>query len=82
MGLVGRFSGELAAALGDSRLIVLFWVLGGIYALLGAMAVAELAAMVPEAGGFYVYARRAFGSGPGFLVGWGLTLIGKVSKTG
>ena len=65
-----RLPGTLAAALGDSRLIVLFWILGGVYALLGAMAIAELAAMVPEAGGFYVYARRAFGHGPGFLVGW------------
>jgi APA family basic amino acid/polyamine antiporter len=65
-----RLPGTLAAALGDSRLIVLFWILGGVYALLGAMAVAELAAMMPEAGGFYVYARRAFGNGVGFVVGW------------
>ena len=65
-----RLPGTLAAALGDSRLIVLFWIVGGLYALLGATAVAELAAMMPEAGGFYVYARRAFGKGPGFVVGW------------
>ena len=65
-----RLPGTLAAALGDSHLIVLFWVLGGVYALLGAVAVAELAAMLPQAGGFYVYARRAFGSGAGFVVGW------------
>src|ERR1700732_3460943 len=52
-----RLPGTLAGALGDSRLIVLFWVLGGLYALLGAVAVAELAAMMPTAGGFYVYAR-------------------------
>src|SRR5258708_33585035 len=65
-----RLPGTLAAALVDSRLIVLFWILGGIYSLLGAVAVADLAAMMPEAGGFYVYARRAFGNGPGFVVGW------------
>jgi APA family basic amino acid/polyamine antiporter len=65
-----RLPGTLAATLGDSRLIVLFWILGGVYALLGAVSVAELAAMLPQAGGFYVYARRAFGSGTGFLVGW------------
>ena len=65
-----RLPGTLAAALGDARLIVLFWIFGGIYALLGAVAVAELAAMLPEAGGFYVYARRAFGPGAGFVVGW------------
>ena len=65
-----RLPGTLAAALGDSRLIVLFWILGGLYSLLGAVAVAELAAMLPEAGGFYVYSRRAFGNGAGFVVGW------------
>ena len=65
-----RLPGTLAAALGDARLIVLFWILGGVYALLGAVTVAELAAMLPEAGGFYVYARRAFGNGAGFVVGW------------
>jgi APA family basic amino acid/polyamine antiporter len=58
-----RLPGTLAAALGDSHLIILFWILGGVYALLGAVAVAELAAMLPQAGGFYVYARRAFGNG-------------------
>jgi len=65
-----RLPGTLAAALGDSRLIVLFWILGGLYSLLGAVSVAELAAMMPQAGGFYIYARRAFGNGPGFVVGW------------
>jgi basic amino acid/polyamine antiporter, APA family len=65
-----RLPGTLAAALGDSHLIILFWILGGAYALLGAVAVAELAAMLPQAGGFYVYARRAFGDGAGFVVGW------------
>jgi basic amino acid/polyamine antiporter, APA family len=49
---------------------VLFWILGGAYALLGAVSVAELAAMFPQAGGFYVYARRAFGNGLGFVIGW------------
>jgi basic amino acid/polyamine antiporter, APA family len=65
-----RLPGTLALALGDSRLVILFWIIGGVYALLGAMAVAELAAMLPEAGGFYVYTRRAFGQGAGFVVGW------------
>jgi basic amino acid/polyamine antiporter, APA family len=65
-----RLPGTLAGALGDSHLIVLFWILGGLYALLGAFAVAELAAMMPVAGGFYVYARRAFGDRGGFIIGW------------
>src|SRR5258708_32940637 len=64
-----RLPGTLAAALGDSRLIVLFWILGGVYSLLGAVAVAELAAMMPEAGGGYVDGRRAVGDRTGLLVG-------------
>src|ERR1700733_5840344 len=56
-----RLPSTLAAKLGDARLIILFWVLGGVYALLGAVSVAELAAMMPEAGGFFVYAPSAFG---------------------
>jgi APA family basic amino acid/polyamine antiporter len=74
-----RLPGTVAAALGDSRLIALFWVLGGLYALLGAVAVAELATMFPAAGGFYVYARRAFGNGPGFVVGWSDWVCGAAS---
>ena len=65
-----RLPGTLAAALGDSRLVILFWIIGGMYALFGAVAVAELAAMIPAAGGFYVYARRAFGERGGFVIGW------------
>ena len=41
------------------------------HALLGSVSVTELAVMVPQAGGFYVYARWAFGGGAGFAVGWG-----------
>ena len=65
-----RLPGTVAAALGDVSLIVLVWVAGGVYATLGAISVAELAALMPTAGGFYVYARRSFGTGFGFIVGW------------
>jgi amino acid transporter len=65
-----RLPGAVAAAVGDPTLIMACWVLGGLYALMGAVAVSELAAMFPEAGGFRVYARRAFGEGAGFVIGW------------
>jgi len=65
-----RLPGTVAAALGDPTLIMLAWVIGGIYALMGAAAVAELAAMLPRVGGFRVYAQRAYGEGVGFAVGW------------
>ena len=65
-----RLPGPVAAALGDGTLMSMIWILGGVYALLGAISVAELAAMLPLAGGFYVYARRAFGERFGFVMGW------------
>ena len=65
-----RLPGTVAAALGDRSLILVAWSLGGVYALMGAVSVSELAAMIPEAGGFRVYARRAFGEGIGFAIGW------------
>jgi len=46
------------------------WFLGGIYCLLGANHLVELATMIPKAGGFYVYAERTFGRYGGFVVGW------------
>ena len=66
-----RLPGTVAAQLGNSWLILAVWIAGGIYTLLGALSIAELAAMLPQAGGFYVYAKRAFGSAAGFTVGWG-----------
>jgi len=65
-----RLPGTVAAGLGDPTLIILAWVLGGVYALMGAVAVAELAAMIPVTGGFRVFAQRAFGEGVGFAIGW------------
>ncbi len=65
-----RLPGTVAAVLGDPTLIMVAWAVGGLYAVMGAFAVAELAAMFPETGGFRVYARRAFGEGVGFAVGW------------
>jgi basic amino acid/polyamine antiporter, APA family len=66
-----RLPGTVAAQLGNGWLILAVWIAGGVYTLLGAVSIAELAAMVPETGGFYVYAKRAFGNAAGFTVGWG-----------
>ncbi len=49
---------------------MLVWAAGGCYALLGAISVAELGTAMPQAGGFYIYAKRAFGAPAGFVVGW------------
>ena len=65
-----RLPGTVAAAAATPTLIIACWCVGALYALMGAVSVSELAAMYPEAGGFRVYARRAFGDRAGFIVGW------------
>ncbi len=52
------------------------WVLGGAFALSGALCNGELGAMFPRGGGEYVYLREAFGEGFGFLSGWTSFWIG------
>ncbi|MCS6914349.1 MAG: amino acid permease [Myxococcales bacterium] len=51
------------------------WVLGGVFTLLGAFSYGELSAMMPHAGGQYVFLRRALGRLLGFLYGWTLLLV-------
>jgi basic amino acid/polyamine antiporter, APA family len=65
-----RTPGLVAEQLHAPLAIVLLWVAGGIYTLLGASCLTELGVMLPQAGGFYVYVRRAFGNTAGFAVGW------------
>jgi APA family basic amino acid/polyamine antiporter len=62
----------LAQVNGDVGTAQLVWLIGGVLSLLGALTYGELAAMKPEAGGLYVFARDAFGSFVAFLFGWTL----------
>jgi APA family basic amino acid/polyamine antiporter len=63
-------TGFMARDLGDPWLVLGLWLLGGLFALAGAMSYAELAAALPRSGGEYVYLTRAFGPLAGFLSGW------------
>jgi APA family basic amino acid/polyamine antiporter len=65
-----RTPGLVAGQLPGVAAILSVWIVGGLYTLVGAACVAELGTMLPEAGGYYVYARRAFGDRTGFAVGW------------
>jgi len=65
-----RTPGDIAALLPNPAWFIGIWVVGGLYALLGANALSELGTMLPRSGGQYVFARHAFGSYAGFLVGW------------
>lgn len=65
---------EVARALPSGGWILAVWTIGGVVALAGALAYAELGAMMPDAGGGYVYIREAFGPLAAFLCGW-MTLL-------
>src|SRR5437868_2547117 len=65
-----RTPGEIAKTLPSVWLFLGVWVIGGLYALLGSFSMAELGAMMPRSGGYYVFTRRAFGEYPAFIIGW------------
>ncbi len=62
--------GKIAEQLPDPWLFIGVWLVGGLYALLGAVSIAELGTMLPRSGGQYVFARHALGDYAGFIVGW------------
>jgi basic amino acid/polyamine antiporter, APA family len=70
-----RTSGPTAGRLGRPVLIYLVWLGVGIFALMVANTLAELATAIPKAGGPYVYVRRAFGDFLGFVSGWGSAAV-------
>lgn len=60
----------VAANVPEFGMAALVWVLGGLLALLGALALAEVAVLYPRAGGNYVFLREGYGRWAGFLWGW------------
>ena len=65
-----RTPGVIAGQLQTFWPYIAVWVVGGIYAFLGANALAELATLVPRSGGQYVFVRHGLGDYAGFVVGW------------
>jgi APA family basic amino acid/polyamine antiporter len=65
-----RTPGDVAAQLPSVAVFMAVWVFGAVNAFLGAGAYAELGAMLPRAGGTYVFARQAMGDSVGFFVGF------------
>ena len=65
-----RAPGQIAEQLPHPWIFLAIWVLGGVYALLGAISLAELGTMLPRSGGQYVFSRYALGEYAGFIVGW------------
>ena len=68
-------SAEIAREVGSPALLIGAWVVTGIMTIVVALSYGELAAMMPRAGGQYVYLREALGSLWGFLYGWTLFLV-------
>lgn len=60
----------MAQAVGSPLLVLAAWAVAGLLSLAGALTYAELGAMLPEAGGEYVYLRNAYGPFAAFLFGW------------
>jgi APA family basic amino acid/polyamine antiporter len=65
-----RTPGTIAGELPAPAPFLLVWLAGGVYALLGAISLAELGTMLPRSGGQYVFSRYALGEYAGFIVGW------------
>ncbi|MBS0580285.1 MAG: amino acid permease [Proteobacteria bacterium] len=72
-------SAAMAQAVGTPALVLGAWAVAGCVALLGALCFSELGAMLPDAGGEYVYLRAAFGEVPGFLYACNSFVLGGAS---
>ena len=70
-----RKPGVMAAQVGSPELLLGVWLLAGVISLLGTLSNAELAAMMPQTGGQYVFLQRAYGPFVAFLYGWALFAV-------
>src|SRR2546421_1580726 len=68
-------SAESARLSGAPGWLLLAWTVAGVMTITGAFCCSELAAMMPRAGGVYVFLREAYGPSLGFLFGWTLFLV-------
>src|SRR5881296_4439762 len=68
-------SSIIARQVGSPGWLLVVWIVTGVLTLIGALSYGELAAMMPKAGGQYVYLREAFSPLWGFLYGWTLFLV-------
>src|SRR5256714_12334563 len=68
-------SAESSRLTGAPGWLILAWAVAGVMTITGALCCAELAAMMPRAGGQYVFLREAYGPATGFLFGWSLFFV-------
>jgi len=72
----------LAALLGDAPVILALWTFFGLVSLCGALALAELATMLPRTGGPYVFIHAAYGPAAAFVFGWLYLLVATPAAIG
>jgi amino acid transporter len=77
-----RSPAGIARLVPDPMLMLGLWVVGGIITLCGALSLAELAAALPETGGFYAYLREGWGRLAAFLFGWSQLVLIRASALG
>lgn len=70
-----RKPGVMAAQLGSPELLLGVWVLAGVLTLFGTLTNAEIAGMIPETGGQYIYFERMYGPFFAFLYGWAVFVV-------
>src|SRR3954452_24046317 len=70
-----RKPGVMASQLGSPQLLLAVWLLAGVITLFGALTNAEVAGMIPETGGQYIFFERMFGSFTAFLYGWSVFAV-------
>jgi len=70
-----RKPGVMAHELGSPELLLAVWLVAGVVSLLGTLSNAELAGMMPQTGGQYLYLQRAYGPFVAFLYGWALFAV-------
>ncbi len=66
---------DMSRLLGSPALLIAAWLVTAVMTIIGALSYGELAAMMPKAGGQYVYLRESLGPLWGFLYGWTLFLV-------
>src|SRR2546421_6231330 len=68
-------SADIARQVGSPGWLLVVWIITGLLTMIGALSYGELAAMMPKAGGQYVYLREAYSPFWGFLYGWTYFLV-------
>ncbi len=68
-------SADMSRTLGSPGWLLVTWIITGILTIIAALSYGELAAMMPKAGGQYVYLREAYNPLAGFLYGWTVFLV-------